>query len=460
MSGIVGTDRCLHDEHPAMAEMRNPTVSGVQATREEHVQDNHPTRQSVAFDAPKHHHPHLRSTGRRIKHFLLPDGKKVHVAQSPEEANTLRRRLSAPGGDVDASNQSEKSTPESSGDKHWDIVVHGDEQHVHLLRQTHEWHESARDQLRVKYGAQFDEFERVVRELDALSYELNAISDCVQLDANFERYGYSAHLRTRDSPSGSTSDLLSHSDSRSVRDWDAAKKQGQPMRFWQKPVVRQYFHKGLLWRSQEQQETKSYELFLDLFYVGIIAISGDNSAEEATGQAVLRFAYTFILAWKFWSDIGLTISWFDADDIVQRLAALFCMICLLGLTTNIAGAWDITYTPLIAFYIAQRWFMALYLLWNAWLIPMVRGAMVGNALVVFLPGLLWIGSTFIEDPWARQAIIWPTIFLDLFAYSILVAVERGPNWTGPLQPWLKRVFEFVPGASKYRSTKAKRGRQC
>jgi hypothetical protein len=42
-----------------------------------------------------------------------------------------------------------------------------------------------------------DEFERVIRELDALSTELHLVSDhAVQLDANFSKYGYSAHLST------------------------------------------------------------------------------------------------------------------------------------------------------------------------------------------------------------------------------------------------------------------------
>jgi hypothetical protein len=64
------------------------------------------------------------------------------------------------------------------------------------LRETHTYHEKAREDLRIKHGKEFDEFERVVRELDRLSTELHMVSEhAVQLDANFEKYGYSAHLR-------------------------------------------------------------------------------------------------------------------------------------------------------------------------------------------------------------------------------------------------------------------------
>ena len=94
------------------------------------------------------------------------------------------------------------------------------------------------------------------------------------------------------------------------------------MKFYKKPIVRQYFHKGLLWRASEAQEVASYELFVDLLYVGIIAISGDNAAEIATGQALLRFTINFIMGWKFWNDISVLISWFDTDDILRRCTVL------------------------------------------------------------------------------------------------------------------------------------------
>lgn len=117
----------------------------------------------------------------------------------------------------------------------------------------------------------------------------------VQLDANFSKYGYSAHLRTKEDAGGPGS-LHSSDDSVFEKDtWRAERKLGESMRFYQRPIVRQYFHKGLLWRAKEAQEVASYELFIDLFYVGIIAITGDSAAEHPTGESLLRFAITFIM---------------------------------------------------------------------------------------------------------------------------------------------------------------------
>ncbi len=86
------------------------------------------------------------------------------------------------------------------------------------------------------------------------------------------------------------------------------------MRFWKRPVVRQYFHKGLLWRASETEEVASFELFVDLLYVGIIAINGDSAVEHADGRSLLRFCITFILSWKLWSDLTMIISWFETGE--------------------------------------------------------------------------------------------------------------------------------------------------
>ena len=216
------------------------------------------------------------------------------------------------------------------------------------------------------------------------------------------------------------------------------------MQVWVRPIVRQYFHKGLLWRAQEAQEVASYELFIDLFYVAIIALSGDTASENATGEALLRFAITFIVAWKFWSDISQGISWFDQDDMTRRFEVLFMLTCLLGMTVNIAAGWDVTYTSMVAFYIASRWFTAIFFLWMAYLIPMTRPAMLGTAVITFLPGALWIGSTAVPE-FTRQALIWVAIPLDIFGPTAFVAFQRG--MLPFTSEWCKRTFEFMPGQS-------------
>jgi low temperature requirement protein LtrA len=201
----------------------------------------------------------------------------------------------------------------------------------------------------------------------------------------------------------------------------------------------------LLWRASEPAEVQSYELFIDLLYVGILAVAGDGAAEEANGSGLLRFTITFILAWKLWSDVSQSLSWIIMDDIIRRLSVLFMMVILLGLVTNMSGSFDDTYVPLIAFYIAGRWYCALYFWWMGYLMPMVRNAMVASGIFCFFPGFLWIGSIYVENP-GRQALIWPAIVLDILGPAFLVLFEQtvGP-WGSHLTAWSKKIFEFTPG---------------
>jgi low temperature requirement protein LtrA len=83
----------------------------------------------------------------------------------------------------------------------------------------------------------------------------------------------------------------------------------------------------------------------------------------------------------------------------------------------------------------------------AYLIPMVRPAMLSTALVTFIPGILYIASIHVEE-WGRQGLIWPALFLDVFGPAMLVAVERGPKWLGPkLSAWARKTYDFIPGAN-------------
>jgi len=52
-------------------------------------------------------------TGRRLRQFLRPDGRTVHVAASPEAAETLRRQLS-----------------QDHKDAEFDLIIHGSPEHV------------------------------------------------------------------------------------------------------------------------------------------------------------------------------------------------------------------------------------------------------------------------------------------------------------------------------------------
>jgi hypothetical protein len=170
------------------------------------------------------HHGHHRA--RRIRNFVLPNGREVHIALSPEEAETLRQRLEAVRGK----------------DEPFDLVINGSPEHLEALREAHGHHERRREALKETHGTAYDEFEHVRAELDALGNELHMLTDhSVALDANFSKYGYSAHLRTYDDGSapGSSRSSISgfHDPDHEKKDWEKERSTGQTIKIYNKVLI-------------------------------------------------------------------------------------------------------------------------------------------------------------------------------------------------------------------------------
>ncbi|KAI9849406.1 MAG: hypothetical protein M1838_000149 [Thelocarpon superellum] len=370
-------------------------------------------------------------TRQRLRHFLHPDGRKIHIALSHQEADSLKRRLEA-----------------LKNDEPFDVHIQGSPEHLEALRTTHSHHERARDQLRAKHAEMYEEFEKIHHQLDDLAAEISLHSEHdISLDANFSKYGYSAHLRATSEPMSSGSSMTGDGSSDHVHDWDAERNNGQGIKFYKKPVVRQYHHKGLIWRASTAEEVASFELFVDLLYVGLLAIIGDAAVVDPDGESLLRFAVTFILSWKIWTDLTLVISWFETDDILQRICVLFIMGCLFGYTSNIVESPNQTYPQLIAFYLAARLFEAMYYIGVSFVVPILRAALIGSAVAVIIPSSLWIASIYVEDP-RRQGLIWVAIILDHFGPVVMIWCMRGPKWFPEgLRQRVQKLFEFYPAVN-------------
>ncbi|KAG9244607.1 hypothetical protein BJ878DRAFT_542135 [Calycina marina] len=174
----------------------------------------------------------------------------------------------------------------------------------------------------------------------------------VSLDASSSKYGYIAHLRTYDShsvPGNATKSAYQGNRGSEIRDWSKEKKTGNKMKLYRvmylpTTTVRQYFHKGLLWRTSDQAEVASFALFVDLLLFDLLAINGGSVAGNPIGDELSCLTIMFIMSWKIWSDSVLIISWFETDDLFQRISVLFIMACLLGLTVNMLEAFNDTYT--------------------------------------------------------------------------------------------------------------------
>lgn len=363
----------------------------------------------------------------RLRRFLLPNGRFAHVARDPVDADDIRARLQQTGEHGDA----------------FDVYVQGSAEHLEALRHAHTHHESQRRQLREEHAEVYERVSRVEGELANLSTELNRITDHgVTMDAHFNRFGYNAHIRSYDDEDELSPIPSNHSRKNSCVDADRGEN---PLSLIKRPVVRQYMHKGIIWRASAIEEVMSFELFVDLLYVGIIAINGDAASEDPTGQSLLRFVITLTLSWKIWNDLSLLISWFSTDDMYLRLSILFSLICLFGYTTNILEAFEHTYATLIGFYITARLYMISYLVFVAILVPMVRGTMVINGTLALISVVFWIGSIHVEYP-NQLALIWIAMMIDFAGHGInIIILNVAKRIGGPMKVWSEKWYEYVPG---------------
>ena len=65
----------------------------------------------------------------------------------------------------------------------------------------------------------------------------------------------------------------------------------------------------------------SFELFVDLVYVGVIGIIGDKTAEDPTGKNLVQYIVLMCLSYKIWN---------DATMIVRDSGSYECWLRLMG----------------------------------------------------------------------------------------------------------------------------------
>lgn len=324
---------------------------------------------------------------------------------------------------------------------------------LQAIRELQAHHESRRLSIREKHSDIYNEFEHIKTELDAISTELNLLTDHhVTLDANFSKFGYSAHLRTIDVEDPSTLGSENSGFDELSEDWKMARQAGMNLKFWKRPVVRQYFHKGLLWRSKESGEVASFELFTDLLYVGVIGTIGDTASESATSASLLHYLITYTMSARMWADITNMNNWFETGDVIQRLCIMLILLCILGFTTNVANAFEDSYTAMVAFYLGERLLQGVYFIWVAALVPTIRGVMICQTVLVLVTTAMWIASVHTEYP-GRLGLMIPAVLLDLFGSMAITFIMRAiqqfneSQSSKRLASFMRRLsthFEFYP----------------
>ncbi|KAM3427316.1 hypothetical protein NHJ13734_009025 [Beauveria thailandica] len=276
-----------------------------------------------------------------------------------------------------------------------DFVLQGSLEHRKYLHQARKHHESLRAHLREQHGAAFEKWEQNQQNLNTISVQLSRLSTNTSgLHGNFGKFGFDPRVQVYD---------------------DADETEGDERK------------------------------------VGIIHSNGEHMSEESTGYELLRFSVTFIMSWKIWTDITMTVSWFQTDDVLTRMGVLFEIACLLAFTTNMINIFAEdesrnTWTALVSYYLAARFLFAVYYCATAYLVPMICGVMLTSALSVVVPAVLWIASVHVQMP-ARLGLIWPAIVLDLYGNGIFMAMFRWARGAGEESVWgerLNRIFDFYP----------------
>ncbi|KAM3451684.1 hypothetical protein MY3296_005096 [Beauveria thailandica] len=375
--------------------------------------------------------------------FTLPCGKRI-IASLPGDLPLLRRKHSASEGACD-------------------IVEHGSDAHINYLRQVHTHHEGRRDEMRARLGDAAHEWEATHHQLTAVSMELEKLArrEELALGRNFDKFGYNKRLRTYDGVLGDGGDEKAKdatSGTTTPGDVEAGggrrgPGRGDTIKLFKMPVVRQWFHRGVIWRAACQTEIMAIELFFDLLYVGIIHSNGEHMAEEPTGHELLRFAITFIMSWKIWTEVTFTLSWFESDDVLTKLEVLFNLACLLGFTTNMISSFNEdaahnTYVQLVAFYLATRYAMAVHFFIYYFLLPMVRGFMLASGVQVAVPTALWIGSIYVDMP-KRLILVWIAIALDMWGHvfyfvPVQYTLRYKQESEAPFFRRVRKMFDYIP----------------
>lgn len=376
----------------------------------------------TAAESPDEHDTTHRHLFHHLKQVVRADGRRVYVASNPVEADELRHKLS-------------EHDPEA------ELVVHGSDEHLGALRHIHSFHEERRAAFQKQHGEHYSTLESAIRDMDAVRSELHALEKrVIQLDAAAEKYGYDSQVRLRE-PVGGTA-------AAKPRNFEQERHDAKTMVFKSKPVMRQYYHRGLLWRANESHEASSYEVFVDLVYVGVIAIAGDNAAGDANGRSLLRFAITFLMGWKFWKEVGTYTALFVQEDIQRRISVLFVLVCLVGVTINMEGFYGETYTALVAFYVTAALMSAFSWLFYTACFPKMKFVFLSNAGLLFVSVPLWIGSIHDHNP-TRYVLIWLGLFLDIVGYELKWSVgmqfRTGPP--GRIRSWYEKHMEYAPAMS-------------
>lgn len=106
--------------------------------------------------------------------------------------------------------------------------------------------------------------------------------------------------------------------------------------FFMRPEALQFFYNGKLYKVAGERASGVFELFLDLLYVGIVALFSSDVAEHPDWIHVVKYLFIFFHAYQIWQDLREIFDNYYTDDILQRGIVLMVMACMATFATNAA----------------------------------------------------------------------------------------------------------------------------
>lgn len=133
------------------------------------------------------------------------------------------------------------------------------------------------------------------------------------------------------------------------------------------------------------------------------------------------------------------------------------LILLFAYTTNISYAFEEehpgdrydTYYPMMAFYLAERFYGVFYFIWLSYVVPLIRGTLIWTAFIILLAIVFWIASIHVDYP-NQLGLIWVAIVIDIWGQGLGMFLSRASfkfasrEKPGPIARFIRKNFEFYP----------------
>lgn len=155
-------------------------------------------------------------------------------------------------------------------------------------------------------------------------------------------------------------------------------------------------HRWLYNLHDEERRVGWLELFYDLVFVATLIELGNLLSNDVSVNGFLQFAALFVPIWWMWTGITFYVNRFPIDDVLHRVLIFLQMFAMGIMAISIQGAFDNLTSQFVLAYVAARVILVL-LYARAWLaVEETRQLCIGYIVGFGLGALIWASSLLFE----------------------------------------------------------------